>query len=339
MVGGKPTPTPAPMPRGGSLRQQDIKLPEPPKPRGRVSSPSPASSVLTPGVLAELEVDVLTALHTRNALVGQRIQVTRTPAGVAVDGLVEGVHRDRDELVRVLREVPHGAVLRVNLSTPGDLIGARATNGSSPSSSTLRAVTLDRNAVPAADDLRRALATRGSRAGGGAAGAGVNIEAEIHRIANDGLRNARTAFLEAATLRTLAERFDTARASELSDITSRKWLALLTAQADRVARAVDQVRNQLEPLFVPSGELAAPATASGSTASAAQTRLAADQRLGDAARRIAEDLTQVERATRAALAVAETAPVSIELRDVTFWRRLAATRDRITAFTQFVIPR
>jgi hypothetical protein len=47
----------------------------------------------------------------------------------------------------------------------------------------------------------------------------------------------------------------------------------------------------------------------------------------------------VERATRAALAVAETAPASIELRDVTFWRRLAATRDRIAAFTQFVIPR
>ncbi len=57
--------------------------------------------------------------------------------------------------------------------------------------------------------------------------------------------------------------------------------------------------------------------------SAAFTRIAAEQHLGDAARRIAEDLGQVERATRAALAVAETAPATIELRDA---HLLAAAR-------------
>ena len=72
----------------------------------------------------------------------------------------------------------------------------------------------------------------------------------MHRIANDGLRHARTAFLEAATLSTLAERFDAARASEMSATTSGKWRALLTEQADRVTRAVDQMRTLLEPVFL-----------------------------------------------------------------------------------------
>ena len=259
---------------------------------------------------------------------GQRIQVTRTAASVAVEGLVEG--RDRDELVRALRAVPHGAALLVTLSTPTDLLGTRATGASS--SSTVRAVTLDRDAVPAADDLRRGLVSRG-------VGTIGDVEAEIHRMANDGLRNARAAFLEAATLRMLAERFDAARASDLHDVTSSKWRALLTAQANRVAGAVDRLRTQLEPLFVQDSAIATPTAGSGAMSSAASTRIAAEQRLGDTARRIADDLGQVERAARAAFAVAETAPDTIELRDVTFWRRLAATRDRIAAFTQHVIPR
>jgi RNA polymerase sigma factor (sigma-70 family) len=328
-----PESTPAPRPPAGPARQREITLPAPPAPtpRGRTGSPAPVT--LTPGLLAELEIDALTALHARHALAGQRIQVTRTPVAVAVEGLVEG--QNRDEIVRALREVPHGAALRVTLSTPADLIGARGTGnvtGGAAGTSTLRAVTLDRNAVPAADDLRRALASRGGDAG--------NIEAEIHRLANDGLRHARAAFLEAATLRTLAERFDAASASGLADITSTKWRALLTAQAERVAGAVDRVRTELEPLFIQGGESATPAPGggSGSTPSAASTRIAADQHLGDAARRIAEDLGQVERATRAALAVAETAPATIELRDATFWRRLGATRDRIAAFTGHVNP-
>jgi RNA polymerase sigma factor (sigma-70 family) len=339
-----PESTPAPRPPAGPARQRDIPLPAPPTttPRGR--SGSPVATELTPTLLAELEIDALTALHARHALAGQRIQVTRTPVSVAVEGLVEG--QDRDEIVRALREVPHGSALRVALTTTADLLGARAagnaaghaTGGAAggagtAGTATLRAVTLDRNAVPAADDLRRALVSRG---------ASGDVEGQIHRLANDGLRHSRAAFLEAATLRTLAERFDVARAAGLPDITSAKWRVLLTSQAERVANAVDQVRTQLEPLFMQGesgGSGGGSSAGSGVTPSAAYTRMAAEEHLGEAARRIADDLGQVERATRAALAVAEAAPATIELRDATFWRRLAATRDRIAAFTEHVIPR
>jgi RNA polymerase sigma factor (sigma-70 family) len=325
LVAGEPTPTPAPIPRGGPARQQDIPLPASPKPRAPVSSPQ---SAVTPDVLPELEVDVLMVLQARHALSGQRIQVTRTPAGVTVEGLVEG--GDSDELVRALRAVPHGAALRVNLSTPEDLIGARPPGTSSPSS--LRAVALGRDAIPAADDLRRAVVSRD----GGAVAPGVpseNVETGVHRIANDGLRHARTAFLEAATLGTLADRFDTVRASEIPATTSGKWRALLTEQADRVTRAVDQMRTLLEPVFLTYDERT-------SLRSQPVSPLAGD-RLGPGgeARRIAEDLRQVEHDTRAALAVAEIAPATIELRERTFWRRLAATSDRIAAFRQQLIAR
>jgi hypothetical protein len=351
-----PESTPASRQPAGRARQRDITSPAPVQPRGPNGARAP--STLTPGLLADLEIDALTALHARRALAGQRIQVTRTLAGVAVEGLVEG--QDRDELVRALREVPHGEALRVTLSTPADLLDARATRGVTNSASgatgsgigtpTVRAVTLDRNAVPAADDLRHALASRrasaGASAGAGAdAGTGADVEAEIHRLANDGLRHARAAFLEAATLRTLAERFDAAREPGLPDLTSAKWRALLASQAGRVAHAVDQVRTPLEPLFVRDAAFATLAPGGGfqqgqgaSVPSAAYTRIAAEPQVGDAARRIAEDLRQVERAARAAFAVAETAPATIELRDATFWRRLAVTRERIAAFSEHVSP-
>ena len=243
IVAGEPTLVPAPIPRGGPARQRDIPLPASPKPRGPVSSSSPKT--VTPDVLPELEVDVLTVLQARQALSGQRIQVTRTPANVTVEGLVEG--GDSDALVRALRAVPHGAALRVNLTTPADLIGARPAGTSAPSS--LRAVALGRDAIPAADDLRRAVVSRD----GGAAAPGVpieNVETGMHRIANDGLRHARTALLEAATLRTLADRFEAARPSDMSATTAGKWRALLTEQADRVTRAVDRMRALLEPVFL-----------------------------------------------------------------------------------------
>jgi hypothetical protein len=131
-------------------------------------------------------------------------------------------------------------------------------------------------------------------------------------------------------LHTLADRFDAARASDMSATTAGKWRALLTEQADRVTRAVDQMRNLLEPVFLTYDERTA------LRSQRAPAPQAADQSgpAGGAARRIAEDLRQAEHATRAALAVAEVAPKTIELRELTFWRRLAATSDRIAALRQ-----
>jgi hypothetical protein len=208
--------------------------------------------------------------------------------------------------------VPHGVALRVHLSTPADLMANSRAVGSP--SSNLRAVELDRDAIPVADDLRQAIVSRRG------AGAVTDVEAEIHRVANDGLRDARTVFLEAATLSALADRFDAVSSSGTPDSTSRKWRALLAEQADRVAVAVDQLRTRLEPMFVPGDQRASRSAA----IMAEETR-----RPSDAARQIAEELRQVERATRAALAVAETAPSTIELRDAAFWRRLAGTSERI----------
>jgi RNA polymerase sigma factor (sigma-70 family) len=340
IVAGKPTATPAPIPPAGPARQRDIPLAASPKPRGPVSSPAP--SAVTPDMLQQLEVDALTVLQTRHALSGQRIQVTRTPAGVTVEGLVEG--GNRDEIVRALRALlPHGAALSVKLTTPADLIGAGLAVGTSTPSS-LRAVALGRDAIPAADDLRRAVV---AREGGAAAPGGPieNVETGMHRIANDGLRHARTAFLEASTLSTLADRFEAARASDVSAATSEKWRALLTEQADRVTRAVDQMRTLLEPVFLTYDERTAPRSQPVLSVPLAGDRPGPGPGtgpgigLGGEARRIEEDLRQVEHAARTALAVAEVAPVTIELRDRTFWRRLAATSDRIAAFRKQLMAR
>jgi RNA polymerase sigma factor (sigma-70 family) len=324
-----PSSGPLPMPTGGPQRQQDISLAVP----GPHPSASAPAAPLTPDALAELEIDALIVLHGRGALAGQRIQVTRSLTRVAVEGLVEGP--DRDEIVRALREVPHGDALLVRLSTPADLIGLPRPR-SSPSSN-LRAVTLGRDAIPAADDLRQALARR---APGGQNGSATNVEAEVLRLANEGLQGARTGFLEAALLSTLADRFAALSGPSMADPTrpatiTNKWRGLLAGQTDRVADAVDQVRTLLEPVFVSQDQPPAPGAAPPIENPPIDNPLS----LADAARRLADDLGQVERATRAALTVAETPPDTIELRDAAFWRRLAATRERAAALKRQLVER
>jgi hypothetical protein len=340
-----------PMPSGGPRRQQDISLAAPPGPRPHAAAPAES---LTPDALAELEIDALIVLHGRGALAGQRIQVTRTSTRVAVEGLVEGP--DRDEIVRALREAPHGDALLVRLSTPADLNGLPPARNSR--SSNLRAVTLGRDAIPAADDLRQALARR---AAGGHSVSATNVEADMHRLANEGLQGARTGFLEAALLSTLADRFAALSGSAMPGTvmpatampatampatampatTTNKWRGLLAGQTDRVARAVDQMRTLLEPVFVSHDQPPAPGAASERMPRPALTiedRSIEDPlSLADAARHVADDLGQVERATRAALTVGETPPDSIELRDAAFWRRLAATRERIAALKRQLV--
>ncbi len=70
---------------------------------------------------------------------------------------------------------------------------------------------------------------------------------------------------------------------------------------------------------------------------APSSAVADQRRLSDEAQRIVDDLRDVERITRASLAVGETAPSTIGLRDPAFWQRLAATRDHVAAFKQHVI--
>lgn len=314
-----------PMPPGGPRRQQNISLAAPTEPRPPAAA---RAAPLTPDALAELEIDALIVLHGRGALAGQRIQVTRSSTRVAVEGLVEGP--DRDEIVRALREAPHGDALLVRLSTPADLasgdVGLPRPRGSR--SSNLRAVTLGRDAIPAADDLRQALARR-------AAGSATNAEAEVHRLANEGLQGARTGFLEAALLSTLTDRFAALSGPAMAETTTNKWRGLLAGQTDRVAHAVDQVRTLLEPVFVSSDRPPAPGAAPPIEDPPIKDPLS----LADAARRLADDLGQVERATRAALTVAETPPDTIELRDAAFWRRLAATRARVAALKRQLVER
>ena len=312
---------------GGPRRQQDISLAAPPGPRPLAAAPA---APLTQDALAALEIDALIVLHGRGALAGQRIQVTRTSTRVAVEGLVEGP--DRDEIVRALREALHGDALLVRLSTPEDLASGRPSPRSSPSSN-LRAVTLGRDAIPAADDLRQALARRAA-----AGSSATNVEADVLRLANEGLQGARTGFLEAALLSTLADRFAALSGPAMADTTTNKWRGLLAGQTDRVAHAVDQVRTLLEPVFVSHDRPSASGAASERMTGPAPP-IGDLLSLADAARRVADELGQVERATRAALTVAETPPDTIELRDAAFWRRLAATRERVAALKRQLVER
>jgi hypothetical protein len=236
--------------------------------------------------------------------------------------------------------VPHGETLLVRLSTPADLASGRPPARSSPSSN-LRAVTLGRDAIPAADDLRQALARR-------AAGSATNVEAEMHRLANEGLQGARTSFLEAALLSTLADRFAALSGPAMADTTANKWRGLLAGQTDRVSHAVDQVRTLLEPVFASHGQpppgaaserMPRPAPVPNADLPIEDPPIESPLSLADAARRVADDLGRVERATRAALTVAETPPDTIELRDAAFWRRLAATRERVAAIKRQVVER
>jgi hypothetical protein len=86
-------------------------------------------------------------------VVGQRIHVARAPAAVMVSGLVEGA--DRQDLVSRLRAMPNSAALRVDLETPEELATATTAGARGPTHLTFRLVDLQRDAIPAADHVRR----------------------------------------------------------------------------------------------------------------------------------------------------------------------------------------
>ena len=329
-----PEPTPAPRPPAGPARQRDITLPAPPtaaragavagagradaEPAGgarnrrahRAPRPARAGGAAHPG---DADADQRGRRRT-----GRRTGPRRNRARAARGAAWRGPARDAVDAGGSARHARRG----------------RATGGAA-GTSTLRAVTLDRNAVPAADDLRRALASRGALAAAAGSPAGISRPRSIASRTTACATRARRFSKRRRCGRWRSASTRRARPG-LPDITPAKWRALLAAQAERVACAVDQVRTQLEPCSCRAASRPRPRRDAGSSPmpSAAFTRIAAEQHLGDAARRIADDLGQVERAARAALAVAETAPATIELRDATFWRRLAATRDRIAAFTR-----
>jgi hypothetical protein len=233
-------------------------------------------------------------------------------------------------LIEALRAVPHGRALQLALRTPEELAGTTQPRGAGRVS--VRTVTVDGGAIPAADDLRAYVLAAGAGA------TGSDVDREIQRLANDGLRRSRAALLEALTLENLADRYDAQPADTLGAATLLKWQRLLAAQADRVAIDLQQLRLFLEPIFrAPplAASVEATTTPDASDAAGHESPAAWSVR----AQQIGAALIEIERGVRSALAAADTRPTSVELRSPAFWRRATNTEQLLQVFKrQFTTP-
>jgi hypothetical protein len=282
-------------PSASRRHSSDIELlVEPSHAIDTITPPRHGHARLDAAALAALEVDALVAIDRFDALLGGRLTVQRDASSVIVQGLVDD--SQRRQIRALLRSLPHADALRLDMRTLDE-----AVRGTPPASGIARfqPLSFDPDSIPVAAELRAYVAAPA-----------LDIDAEVRRLANDGLRRSREALVHALAIESVAERFDDEALQALNRDAHGKWRALIGKHAAAVAADLQRLRRALEPALSP--RTAAEPDARDDQAAPADIR-AAVRDLGSRAVRIDDGV-------RAALAASSEPPEEIKLRDPAFWR-------------------
>jgi RNA polymerase sigma factor (sigma-70 family) len=238
----------------------------PTAPAGSTTSPSAiapprASSsarVFSPSELSDLEMAVRIALHDVQADLGEDLTLRSTPAGVAIQGVVDGAAR-RDSIARAISGLD-GA--RMNVRT-ADEFSARARASS-------------KRATRAADSTRVTRTINGVEASGAeespafanavqeALAARMPAPADRAAFVNETLARADDALARAWALRRLAERYQPRDITGLSPRSSQSLAALVDDHTATLRTAVDVLVTRVTPLVAAAEALEDKATSATS---------------------------------------------------------------------------
>jgi hypothetical protein len=192
---------------------------------------NPAAAAATP----ELEVKVLQLLNQVNALSGEQIKITKTPAGkIEIRGIVDAKRR-RDEILGALSEVRGNPAVSVNIQTAEE---AAKTKPAQKSDGTLESITLEsRNSIPAGDALREYFAAQGVSED--------RLEAEVRRFASASLAKSSQVRRSALQLKQIAERFSPAELEKMDETAKTNWRRLIRQNAAVLAQNAESLRGDL----------------------------------------------------------------------------------------------
>lgn len=212
-------------------------------------STSPTASVAAASIAsAALEVEVLERLNQVNALLGEQLNLTRTPNGqLKVEGIVETDTR-KAELLRALQAVVHHPAVKVEINTVAEAQARQA-----PSSQARQVIIQDaqvtQQAIPVETELRNYFSPRGLT--------GERLEQEMQRFSAQICSRSSRARAHALALKQIADRFTATQLPTLDQTTRERWRALLQQHAQGYRREWQQLRQQLQPIFAGAAETGA----------------------------------------------------------------------------------
>ena len=252
----------------------------------------------------ELEVEVLRMLNQVNALSGEQIALTRTPAGyLRVQGIVDTEER-KAEIFRALGSVKNDPAVRVEIETAA-VAAARQKSSGNTGTISLDSVAIQMDqAMPVGADLRRYLAQKGISS--------EQTEAEMKHFANQAQARARQMRRQALALKQLAEHFSAEDLRQMDAARREEWKGLLRERAQSVASEAETLTQQLEAIF-PNSRV----SADGSL----QINSEAD--FATAARKVWERATACDTAVNQSFSIYSTGEQTAAIKTHMFWKNLA----------------
>ena len=250
---------------------------------------------------AELEIEVLDRLNRANALTGEQLSLTRTAEGkLAISGLVETDAR-KTELLRALDSVAKNPAVRVDIQTVAE---AQARQKKQPQQvTTLQQVEITQLTIPVEAELTRHLSARLS---------GAQLEAEIRRFSHHVLSQAAQARQHALAIKQIAERFSAAELAALDATARQRWHAMLRDRAQALRRTLQQLRQELAPVF--------PASAA---AAQAERAVISDEELSGAVRRLFDLVVATDSGTKKSFSLSTAPTNNAAVETPLYWRNLS----------------
>jgi len=226
-----------------------------------LSLPDPTSR---PVASADLEVEVLRALHEVGADLGEQISVTRTRDGALhVSGVIETEKR-KLEILSALKSVSDAQLVSIDLETVREALERQAQFSQSAPVTLEQAITSEPASMPLENDLRQYYSHEGK-----------NADELARQFAMRVVTCSRKSMTHIYALKRLLHQFSEAEFKELSADAKVKWLGLLQAHARAFKAEIDLMRSELQPIFFAEQSLSV--NSYEATSDAATTIAAAEQ--------------------------------------------------------------
>jgi len=217
--------------------------PEPANSKTDGSSAEPEPPVRPPAAApvasADLEVEVLRQLNQANALLGEQITLTRSPAGLLrVQGVVESNER-KAELAAALAQFQNQSAIIIDIATVDEAVKSQQRTASRPQEVT--AVSVTRNVLLVDAELRSYFSKRSL--------SGEQLEEQIRGFADRVLRHSFAARRHALALKQIAERFSADDLNKLDPPTAEKWRVMIKQHARACGDETAALRRELDTAF------------------------------------------------------------------------------------------
>jgi hypothetical protein len=181
---------------------------------------------------AELEVDVMNALHSAGADLGEQIEVRRAPNGqVTISGVVETPER-KGQILNALGALKDNPAVRISISTVSEALAAERSNRARPQPSVER-VQVDTDSYPAEGELLAHFKDAGA-----ARTFAARMTAQSSRAMS---------YLWA--MKRLRGQFSGSQVEKLTPEARAKLLGVVRSYASNYQREIGTLRRELQPVF------------------------------------------------------------------------------------------